>query len=443
MEGAWIAPDAKRPRRRFPGAVAIPTSDLVVAVVVTAIVVPSASATVSIVAPAVLVIISPLTTVLIIALVVVVTVIVIIAPATIVVTTIVVGAVVVPTVVVGTVVTDVLRADDRHVAVLVASRALNDDVAVLVARLTLVDRPAVSVVADLIPAATVHLVVGAAVGAVINAVYRAGAAATHNYVGDAAGSLRVRAGLTAPSLVAGGSLCAEGREGRESRERYANDQKLHKNILGVNGLPVILVVLHLLLLLLLTFLQILFLLLLSPFPLLVICARAARAENRERPIAVTTRTLDHDVAARINSAALVDRVVVPALAYLVPRSIIAAVYILTRIRIRAAEDDVTDTVGCLVVGATIVAIVGVAVTHRLGAVDAQIAVHTTARALHDDVAVTVLYATLVDRPGSIATDHGPRSVPDCDLIRAGNAAAYGLRVQGRCRGEARERQCDG
>src|ERR1700674_1694437 len=382
MEGAWIAPDAKRPRRRFPGAVAIPSSDLVVAVVVTVVVVPSASATVSIVAPAALVITAPLTTVLIIALVVVVTVIVIIAPATIV-----VGAVVVPTVVVGTVVTDVLRADDRHVAVLVASRALNDDVAVLVARLTLVDRPAVSVVADLIPAATVHLVVGAAFGAVINAVYRAGAAATHNYVGDAAGSLRVRAGLTAPSLVAGGSLCAEGREGRESRERYANDHKLHKNILGVNGLPVILVVLHLLLLLLLTFLQILFLLLLSPFPLLVICARAARAENRERPIAVTTRTLDHDVAARINRAALVDRVVVPALAYLAPRSIIAAVYILTRIRIRAAEDDVTDTVGRLVIGATAVAIVGVAVTHRLGAVDAQIAVHTTARALHNYVAV--------------------------------------------------------
>ena len=138
-------------------------------------------------------------TVLIVALVVTVT----ITAATVVVAPIVVSAVVVPTVIVGTIVSNVARADDRHIAVPVTARALNDNVAISVLRLTLVDRPAVAAVADLIPAATVHLLIGA----VVDAAHRAGAAAPQNDVADAAGPLRVGAVLTR-SLIAARSLCA-------------------------------------------------------------------------------------------------------------------------------------------------------------------------------------------------------------------------------------------
>ena len=96
-------------------------------------------------------------------------------------------------------------ADDRHIAVPVATRALHDSVAVSVLYLALVDRPAVAVVADLVPPATVHLLIVA----VVDAANRAGAAATQNDVADAdAGRLRVGAVLTAPSLAAARSLCA-------------------------------------------------------------------------------------------------------------------------------------------------------------------------------------------------------------------------------------------
>ena len=119
--------------------------------------------------------------------------------------------VVVGPVVVGPVVSNVARADDRHVAVSVATRALDDNVAVLVLYLTLVYSPTVAVIADLIPPATVHLLIGAVhtlIGAVVDAANRAGAAATQNDVADAARALRIGAVLTTRSLIAARSLCA-------------------------------------------------------------------------------------------------------------------------------------------------------------------------------------------------------------------------------------------
>src|SRR2546423_5489206 len=220
MEGAWIAPDAKRPRRSYPGAVAFIAGALVVAVLVALVLVFAAAVAVFVLAVVIPVIVAP---VLIVALVVFVA-IAITAP-TAVIRPIVVSAVVVPTVVVGAIVSNVARADDRHVSVPVTPRALHDNVSVLILGLALVNRPAVPVVADLIPAAPIHLLIGA----VVDAANRAGASTTHDDIADAAGPLRVGAVLTAaPSLIAAGSLGVEGRKRRKSRERYANDQKLHK-----------------------------------------------------------------------------------------------------------------------------------------------------------------------------------------------------------------------
>src|SRR5450759_1904963 len=258
----------------------------------------------------------------------------------------------------------------------------------------------------------------------------------------------------------------------------------------------------LLILLLLLLPHFLLLLLLRLLPLLVVGIGVAGAEDREGTVRVTTGALDHQVAICIANATLVDRVVVATLAHLIPAAVDAiAVVVAVHVAAAATENDVADGVGALgIVAIGVAAIVGVAdgvaaddrhvaipVTHRalnqdvavpvggtalvyrvsvaipayhaprpidtgslstdvvhgVGADDRHVTVAITRRALHEDVAVTVLSTALIDCVAvAVATDHAPRPVNVYRAVAGRYGPAQNLRIERRRRGEGRERECD-
>src|SRR5712671_3003597 len=148
-------------------------------------------------------------------------------------------------------------------------------------------------------------------------------------------------------------------------------------------------------------------------PLLVVVAVVSTAaEDRKAPVRIATGTLNYQVAIRIADSALVDRVVVATLTYLIPPTVDAiAIVVAIHVGSATTEDDVSDGVGTLVIAAIAVIPAVAVIADGVAADDRHVAARIAYCPLNENVAVAVLGAAFINRIAvSVATDHAPRAI---------------------------------
>src|SRR5712671_5981938 len=148
-------------------------------------------------------------------------------------------------------------------------------------------------------------------------------------------------------------------------------------------------------------------------PLLVVVAVVSTAaEDRKAPVRIATGTLNYQVAIRIADSALVDRVVVATLTYLIPPTVDAiAIVVAIHVVPAATEDDIADGIGTLRVAAIAVIPAVAVIADGVAADDRHVAAIVAHRPLNENVAVPVLGAALINRIAvSVATNHALRTV---------------------------------
>src|SRR5437868_7196253 len=152
----------------------------------------------------------------------------------------------------------------------------------------------------------------------------------------------------------------------------------------------------------------------TTIPYAVIAADRAAAQNREGSIRVPTRLLDHDIAVCVQCPTLIDGVVVAPLSHLTPDSIDRAAIVAAVGRAAATENDVPDGAACQLTIAAVPVLL-----HCAAAQDRHVPIRVAARLLDDNVAVSVVGATLVDRiPAAILANRLPRSIDGGTASRA-------------------------